>query len=61
MLTLSNIMSVALRAPSAPGMKVIPSVQVVLGATVVGIAPHVPVPLRAYAGSDGTALDTTSG
>ena len=45
---LSKIFSVALCAPSALGVNATPSVQVVLGATAIGIAPHVPVPLRAY-------------
>ena len=59
---MSKIMSVALCAPSAPGMKVIPSVQVVLGATVIGIAPQVPVPLKEYsARSDDVALPMTRG
>ena len=58
---LSKIISVALRAPSAAGVNATPSVQVVFGATVIGIAPHVPVPLRAYsAGSDDVALPMTS-
>ena len=58
---LSKIISVALCAPSAAGVNATPSVQVVFGATVIGIAPHVPVPLRAYsAGSDDVALPMTS-
>ena len=58
---LSKIISVALCAPSAAGVNATPSVQVVFGATVIGIAPHVPVPLRAYsAGSDDVALLMTS-
>lgn len=47
--------------PSALGVNETPSVQFPLGETVIGIAPHVPVPLRAYSGSDGVALDTTNG
>ena len=59
---MSKIMTVALCAPSAPGTKVIPSVQVVLGATVVGIAPHVPVPLKEYSvGSEDVAPPMTRG
>ena len=45
---LSKIISDAPCAPSALGVKLTPSVQVVLGASVIGKAPHVPVPLRAY-------------
>jgi len=61
-LALSVSVSVALWAPSALGVNATPSVQFALGATVIGIAPQVPVPLSAYsAGSDETALDTTSG
>ena len=52
----------ALCAPSAFGVNETPSVQFVLGATVIGIAPHVPVPLSAYsAESEDIALETTSG
>lgn len=58
---LSKIISVVPCAPSAVGVNATPSVQMVLGATVIGIAPHVPVPLRAYsAGSDDVALPMTS-
>ena len=58
---LSVSVSVAPCAPSAPGVNATPRVQFALGATVIGIAPHVPVPLRTYsAGSDDIALDTTS-
>jgi hypothetical protein len=58
---LSKIISVALCGPSAAGVNATPSVQVVLGATVIGIAPHVPVPLRANsAGSDDVALPMIS-
>ena len=58
---LSKSISVALCAPSAAGVNATPSVQVVLGASVMGIAPHVPVPLREYsAGSDDVALAMTS-
>ena len=54
---LSKVIRVTPCAPSAAGVNATPSVQVVLGATVIGIAPHVPVPLRAYsAGSDDVAL-----
>jgi len=61
-LALSKIISVALCGPSALGVNATPSVQLVLGATVIGIEPHVPVPLRAYsAGSDDVALPMTSG
>jgi hypothetical protein len=59
---LSVSVSVALWAPSALGVNATPRVQFALGATVIGIAPHVPVALREYsAGSDDIALDTTSG
>jgi hypothetical protein len=58
---LSKIIRVAFCAPSAVGVNATPSVQVVLGATVIGIAPHVPVPLRANsAGSDDVALPMIS-
>jgi len=59
---LSVSVSVASWTPSALGVNATPSVQLVLGVTVIGIAPQVPVPLREYsAGSDDIALDTTSG
>ena len=58
---LSEIISDALFAPTAAGVNDTPIVQFVLGATVIGIAPQVPVPLRAYSESDGVALETTSG
>ena len=58
---LSKIVSVALCAPTAFGVNATPSVQLVLGATVIGIAPQVPLPLRAYsAGSDDIAFDMIS-
>jgi hypothetical protein len=58
---LSKIISVAPCGPSAVGVNATPSVQVVLGATVIGIAPHVPMPLRAYsAESDDVALPMIS-
>jgi len=54
---LSKIIRVALCVPGAPGVNATPSVHVVLGATVIGMAPHVPVPLRTYsAGSDDVTL-----
>jgi hypothetical protein len=49
------------RAPTASGVNDTPIVQFVLGAMVIGIAPQVLVPLRAYSESDGIALETTSG
>src|ERR1700691_5470484 len=58
---LSKIIRVALCAPSAAGVNVTPIVQMVLGATVMGIAPQVPVPLSEYSGSDDVALETISG
>ena len=58
---LSVSVSVAPCAPSALGVNETRSVQLPLGATVIGIAPHVPVPLITYSGSDDVALDTTSG
>ena len=59
---MSLSVSVALCAPSALGVNATPSVQFALGVTVMGIAPHVPVPLRVYSdGSDEIALETTSG
>ena len=58
---LSKISSVAPCTPSAVGVNATPSVQVVLGATVIGTAPQVPVPLRANsAGSDEVALPMIS-
>jgi hypothetical protein len=58
---LSKIISVALCGPSAVGVNLTPIVQMVLGATVIGIAPHVPVPLKAYsAGSDDVVLPMNS-
>ena len=62
MVALSKIMSVALCEPSVFGVNATPSVQLVLGARVIGIAPHVPVPLSAYsAGSDDVVLPMISG
>lgn len=58
---LSKSVSVPVCAPSAAGMNATPSVQVALGARVIGIAPHVPVPLNAYsAGSDDVELEMIS-
>src|SRR5208337_2351753 len=57
---LSLSVSVALCAPSVLGVNATPSVHNALGATVTGIAPHVPVPLTAYSESDGIALEMTS-
>lgn len=54
---MSKIVSVPVCAPSATGVNATPRVQVVLGATMIGMAPHVPVPLNAYsAASDDVAL-----
>lgn len=59
---LSKIVSVAPRAPTPFGENVTPSVQFVLGATVIGIAPHDPLPLREYsAGSDDVAFEMING
>ena len=59
---LSVSVSVAPCEPSVLGVNATPSVQFVLGATVIGIAPHVPVPLSEYSdGSDDIALETISG
>ena len=59
---LSVSVSVAPCGPSALGVHATPSVQFVLGATAIGIAPHVPVPLSEYSdGSDDIALETISG
>jgi hypothetical protein len=60
-LALSKIASDALCAPTELGVNEIPSVQFVLGATVIGIAPQLPEPLKMYSGSDGVALETISG
>ena len=59
---LSLIESVALCEPAAFGVNATPSVQDVLGATVTGIAPHVPAPVTAYSvGSDEVTLPMNSG
>ena len=58
---LSAKVRVALCAPTAFGVNATPSVQLVLGATVIGIAPQVPVPLKAYSESDDVTLETSSG
>jgi hypothetical protein len=58
---LSLIESVALCAPAAPGVNATASVHDVPGATITGIAPHVPVPLGAYSESDGVPLEMTRG
>jgi hypothetical protein len=61
LLALSSSVSVALCNPSAPGVKVTGTVQVVLGATVIGIDPQVPAPLTTYsAGSETVALEMTN-
>jgi hypothetical protein len=60
-MALSETISEALCSPIAFGVNETPSVQFVLGARVIGIAPHVPVPLRAYSELDGVALETSSG
>ncbi len=57
------LLSIASDAPCAPtllGVNATPSVQFVLGATVTGIAPQVPPPVREYSESDGVALEMTS-
>ncbi len=46
--------------PIAVGAKLIPSVQFVPCASVAGMAPQVPVPLKMYSGSDGVTLEITS-
>lgn len=57
---LSSTASNAECAPTAFGVKATPSVHEVLGATVIGIAPQVPVSLKAYSESDGVALEMSS-
>jgi len=57
---LSTTVSEAGCAPTALGKNEIPSVQCVPCATVTGSMPQVPVPLRAYSGSDGVAAETIS-
>jgi hypothetical protein len=58
---LSPTVSVALCAPAAFGVNATANVQDFKGASVTGIAPHVPVPLSAYsAGSDDAAPEMTS-
>lgn len=59
---LSKIINFALRAPTALGVNATPMVHEVLGATMIGTVPHVPVPLRANsAGSDDVAFEMNSG
>src|ERR1700685_4838449 len=58
---LSVRVRVSLCAPPVFGVKATPIVQFVLGATVMGIAQQVPVPVKAYSESDGVALETTRG
>lgn len=60
LVALSKTCSVALCAPAALGANATPSVHDDLGATVTGIGPHVPVPLRAYSESDDVAAEMTS-
>jgi len=48
-------------APTASGVNDTPIVQFALGATVIGIAPQVPVPLKVYSESDAIALETING
>lgn len=61
LVALSKNFSDALRAPTAFGVNATASRHEPLGATVTGIAPHVPVSLRANsAGSDDTAFEMTS-
>ena len=57
---MSKTCSVALCLPVALGVNATPSVHDDLGATVTGIGPHVPVPLRAYSESDDVAAEMTS-
>ena len=58
---LSKIITVALSGPTASGVNDTPSVQLVLGATVIGNAPQVPLPLSANSGgSDNVALEIVS-
>ena len=52
---------VVLCAPTEAGANFIPIVQFVLGAIVIGMGPHVPVPLGAYSGSDELTLEMISG
>jgi len=42
------------------GLKATPIVQFCFGATVIGIAPQVPLPLKLYSASDGIALEIAS-
>lgn len=59
---LSKIINFALCAPTALGVNATPMVHEVLGATMIGTVPHVPVPLRANsAGSDDVAFEMNSG
>src|SRR5271165_4501313 len=53
-------MRVALGVPTAFGVNATASVHVVLGASVTGIAPQVPLPLAANSGSDEIALEMIS-
>jgi len=59
---LSNRVNVALCPPTEFGANDTPSVQFVFGASVIGIAPQVPVPLNVdSAGSDDIAFEMISG
>ena len=57
---LSSIAIDALCTPVAFGVNATPSVHDVPCASVTGIAPHVPVPLRMYSESDAVALEITN-
>jgi len=57
---LSLIVIVAPCEPTAVGVNPTPIVHDAVGASVTGIAPHVPVPVIAYSGSEGVAPETTS-
>jgi hypothetical protein len=57
---LSVKVRIALCAPTLFGLNAIPIVHFALGATVMGMGPHVPDPLSAYSGSDRVALEMIS-
>ena len=60
LVALSESISEAGCGPTALGENEIPSVQCVPCASVTGSGPQVPVPLRAYSGSEGVAAETIS-
>ena len=60
-IALSLIVSDALCAPTVLGVNATANVHDVLGASITGIAPHVPPPVNAYSKSDAVALAIING